>query len=137
MEELSDEAIQQLYGRWQRFTPREVAQLFDRAPFPWWVAGGWAAEASGAPPREHADIDVVVLLDDLAAIRSWLSNFISGKRTQARCDRSCPVTSCGPSGEGCGCDATRTTRGSVICSWRVRRPADGCQARRSQIASTR
>src|SRR5919204_1163856 len=75
VEELSDEAIQHLYGRWQRFTPREVAQLFDGAPFRWWVAGGWAAEVWGAPPRNHADMDVVVLLDDLAAIRSWLSDF--------------------------------------------------------------
>lgn len=75
MDELSEEAFQQLYGRWQPYTPQEVAQLLDGAPFPWWIAGGWALEASGAPPRKHADTDVVVLFDDLAAIRSWLSDF--------------------------------------------------------------
>lgn len=75
MEELSEEALQQLYGRWEPYTPQEVAQLLAGASFPWWIAGGWATEASGAPRRKHADIDIVVLFDDLAAIRSWLSEF--------------------------------------------------------------
>jgi hypothetical protein len=75
VEERSEEALQQLYGRWEPYTPEQVAQLFAGAPFPWWIAGGWATEAAGAPPRRHADIDVVVLFDDLPAVRSWLSAF--------------------------------------------------------------
>jgi hypothetical protein len=52
VDELSEEDFQQLYGRWQPFKPREVADLLDGAQFPWWIAGGWAAEASGAPARK-------------------------------------------------------------------------------------
>jgi hypothetical protein len=73
--ELSEEEFQRLYGRWQPYTPQEVAQLLDGAPFLWWIAGGWAAEAAGAPTRRHEDTDIVVLYDDLPAIRSWLSEF--------------------------------------------------------------
>jgi hypothetical protein len=55
--------------------PDEVRLLFDRAPFPWWIAGGWAVEAAGGRARTHADTDVVVLSRDLAAIREWLADF--------------------------------------------------------------
>jgi Aminoglycoside-2''-adenylyltransferase len=72
---LSDSELERLYGRWEPLTPQELVPLFDGAPFRWWIAGGWATEACGAPPRKHADIDVVVLFDDLPAIRSWLSDF--------------------------------------------------------------
>jgi len=75
VDELSEEQFQQLYGRWRPFTPREVAELFDGAGFPWWIAGGWAAEASGAPARTHGDTDIAVLYDDLPAVRAWLSAF--------------------------------------------------------------
>lgn len=75
VDHLSEEEFQQVYGRWAPFTPRQVAELFDGAAFPWWIAGGWAAEASGAPARRHEDTDIAVLHDDLAAIRSWLSGF--------------------------------------------------------------
>jgi len=73
--EVSEGEFQRLYGRWEPLVPREVASLFEGAPFRWWIAGGWAAEASGAPRRPHADTDVVVLYEDLAAVRSWLSDF--------------------------------------------------------------
>jgi hypothetical protein len=75
VDERSDEDFQRLYGRWQPLTPREVADLLEGAGFPWWIAGGWAAEAAGAPARTHEDTDVAVLHDDLPAIRSWLSAF--------------------------------------------------------------
>lgn len=75
MYEVSEGEFQRLYGRWEPLVPREVASLFEGAPFRWWIAGGWAAEASGAPRRPHADTDVVVLYEDLAAVRSWLSDF--------------------------------------------------------------
>jgi hypothetical protein len=72
---LSEAESQRLYGRWEPLTPHEAAVLFEGAPFRWWIAGGWAAEAQGAPRRTHSDTDVVVLHDDLAEIRSWLSDF--------------------------------------------------------------
>jgi hypothetical protein len=71
----SEAELERLYGRWEPVTPQEVACVFERAPFRWWIAGGWAAQAAGAAPRKHADVDVVVLLDDLPAIRSWLAGF--------------------------------------------------------------
>lgn len=73
--ELSHTEIERLYGRWVPLRPEKAARLFEFAPFRWWIAGGWAAEACGAPPRKHADIDIAVLFDDLPAIRSWLSDF--------------------------------------------------------------
>src|SRR6184192_374224 len=51
--ELPEDAFQRLYGRWEPLTPPEVASVFEGAPFRWWIAGGWAAEASGAPRRPH------------------------------------------------------------------------------------
>src|SRR3954451_738075 len=75
VDEPSEADFRGLSGRWQPFTPREVADLFDGADFPWWIAGGWAAEASGAPARRHEDTDVAVLHADLPAIRFWLSGF--------------------------------------------------------------
>jgi hypothetical protein len=72
---LSQEEFQQLSGRWQPFTPREVAGLLDGAEFPWWIAGGWAAEAAGAPARKHEDTDIAVLHDDLPAVRARLAGF--------------------------------------------------------------
>lgn len=73
--ELSEAEFERLYGRWEPLAPQDVASLFEGAPFRWWIAGGWAAEASGAPRRPHGDTDVVVLYEDLAAVRSWLSDF--------------------------------------------------------------
>jgi hypothetical protein len=61
-----------LYGPWAAWTPADAAALFDGAPFPWWVAGGWALEAYGAPPRPHTDVDVAVLARDLPAVREHL-----------------------------------------------------------------
>jgi hypothetical protein len=75
VDEPSAEDLQQLNSRWQPFTPREVADLLDGAEFPWWIAGGWAAEAAGAPARKHEDTDIAVLHDDLPAVRSRLSGF--------------------------------------------------------------
>jgi Aminoglycoside-2''-adenylyltransferase len=72
---LDDEAIQRLYGRWSPMAPDEVRVLFDRAPFPWWIAGGWAIEAAGGRARSHWDTDVVVLSRDLAGIREWFADW--------------------------------------------------------------
>jgi len=58
LDQLDDESFQRLYGRWEGMTPAEVAALLDGAPFRWWVAGGWAAEAAGGTGRRHEDTDV-------------------------------------------------------------------------------
>ena len=66
--------FQDLYGPWRPWRPREVLERFASAPFPWWVAGGWAAEAAGASPRPHEDTDLVVLRRDVPALRHWLAD---------------------------------------------------------------
>ncbi|MGI8807782.1 MAG: nucleotidyltransferase domain-containing protein [Acidimicrobiales bacterium] len=73
-ERLSVEEFQDLYGPWCPWRPVEVLERFRSAPFRWWVAGGWAAEAGGASPRPHEDIDVAVLARDLPAVREWLAD---------------------------------------------------------------
>ncbi|HZQ80355.1 MAG TPA: hypothetical protein VFB25_00110 [Gaiellaceae bacterium] len=75
MAELDEAELDRLYGSWAPLTPPEVAELFAGAPFRWWLAGGWAAELSGAAPRLHSDTDVVVLFDDLPAIRAHFAAF--------------------------------------------------------------
>ncbi|GAA2125736.1 nucleotidyltransferase domain-containing protein [Glycomyces algeriensis] len=55
--------------RWEPASPNEVAERLSAVESPWWIAGGYAIEfAVGAPFREHADIDVLLLRrDQLAA----------------------------------------------------------------------
>ena len=72
---MDEREFQRLYGRWAPLTPDEVQELFAGAPFRFWLAGGWAIELAGAPPRAHGDTDVVVLFDDLAAIRAHLAAY--------------------------------------------------------------
>ena len=72
---MDEQEFQALYGRWQPFTPAEVRGLLARAPFRWWLAGGWALELAGAPPRRHEDIDVGVSFDDLEAVREAFRDF--------------------------------------------------------------
>src|SRR5689334_12704830 len=58
-------------GRWQPWSPREVAALFAALPVPWWVAGGWAIDLFlGRQTREHEDIDIQVLRRDQHAVRA-------------------------------------------------------------------
>lgn len=63
------------YGAWAGWTPRDVAACFAGAPFPWWVAGGWAVEAFTGTARHHEDVDVMVLFRDLPALRAWLAAY--------------------------------------------------------------
>lgn len=72
---MDDAAFQRLYGRWQPLAPPEVQELFAGASFRWWLAGGWAIELAGGPRRVHGDTDVVVLFDDLPAIRAHLGGY--------------------------------------------------------------
>lgn len=73
--DLSPDEFEALYGEWRGLLPAEVARLFEFAPFPWWIAGGWAIEAASGVSRPHEDTDVVVLRRDLAALRDWLSDY--------------------------------------------------------------
>lgn len=54
--------------------PAAAAPILGSAFF-WCVAGGWALEAAGAPPRPHGDLDVAVLARDLGAVREALSGY--------------------------------------------------------------
>lgn len=49
---------------WAELTPHEVGRLLADLSIPWWIAGGWALELTGDPPRRHADVDVAVLRPD-------------------------------------------------------------------------
>jgi hypothetical protein len=58
---------------WEPLGPDEAVRLMAGLPGPWWIAAGWAIELHvGRPVREHRDVDVLVLRDDQAAIRSQL-----------------------------------------------------------------
>jgi hypothetical protein len=50
-----------------------VRTLLVGAPFPWWVAGGWAIDLwLGRETRAHSDVDVAVLRRDQQHVREWL-----------------------------------------------------------------
>ncbi len=52
----------------------QVLSLLERAGLTAWVDGGWGVDALlGEAAREHADLDLVVLLSQLAAVRSVLT----------------------------------------------------------------
>ncbi|MBJ7594913.1 MAG: hypothetical protein JF886_08635 [Candidatus Dormibacteraeota bacterium] len=55
--------------------PAHVASLFSASGFRWWIGGGWAVDAVTGVTRLHEDTDVVVLRDDLAAVRRHLHDF--------------------------------------------------------------
>jgi hypothetical protein len=78
---------------WARLTPRDVAQLLAGLSIPWWIAGGWALELTGDPPRPHADVDVAVLRPDherlLVDLEGW--DFAIAHQGELRPWRSGPV----------------------------------------------
>ena len=58
-------AIPQHERPWQPLTLDAVMDLFRDAPFPWWVAGGYAVElAVGSHVRPHDDVDILLLRRD-------------------------------------------------------------------------
>lgn len=72
----SEWAFRRRFGDWDATSPAEVRDLFDGAPFVWWVVGGWSLEADPAgPARRHEDVDVAVLARDAAAVRTWLAGW--------------------------------------------------------------
>jgi hypothetical protein len=63
-------------GPWEPLTPVEVTDLLCSARFPWWIAGGWAIDLHlGRQTRQHGDIDVLVLREDLAAMQRILEGW--------------------------------------------------------------
>jgi len=73
--ELDSDEFQRIYGPIRPLSPAQAAQLFDGAPFVWWVAGGWSTELGPRPRRDHEDLEVAFARRDLAALRSWLSEY--------------------------------------------------------------
>lgn len=63
-------------GQWAPATVTDVAGLFAKASFPWWIAGGRAIElAVGRQLRAHGDLDVLVLRRDQEAAREHLAGW--------------------------------------------------------------
>lgn len=54
----------------------EIVELFDGAPFRWWVSGGVALELyAGRSWRRHEDADVGILRQDAARVHQWLDGW--------------------------------------------------------------
>ncbi|MER7043910.1 nucleotidyltransferase domain-containing protein [Streptomyces jumonjinensis] len=69
---MSDDVL----GRWVPHHPEEVATIFAKADFPWWIAGGYAIElAVGRELRPHGDLDVLVLRRDQARVCEVMSGW--------------------------------------------------------------
>jgi hypothetical protein len=63
-------------GRWVPDRPEDVAEVFAKAEFPWWIAGGYAIElAVGRELRAHGDLDVLVLRRDQALVHELLTDW--------------------------------------------------------------
>lgn len=72
--DLDEDTLQSLYGRWDPLEPAQVAGLLSASAVRWWIAGGRAARV-GAQPRHHEDTDIVVGIDDLDELRTVLSDW--------------------------------------------------------------
>jgi hypothetical protein len=57
-------------------SPEEVTDVLADLDCAWWVAGGWALDLHlGKQTRAHADVDVLLLRDDLTKVRCHLSGW--------------------------------------------------------------
>lgn len=64
------------FGRWQPWSPEEVARFFSALTVPWWIAGGWGLDLFlGEQTREHEDIDVQILRRDQQEVRTLLGEW--------------------------------------------------------------
>ena len=72
--ELDEAPFQALYGRWDPLVPEQLADLLAGCGVRWFVAGGRAARV-GAPPRDHADIDISVRAGDVGPIREVMRDW--------------------------------------------------------------
>ena len=51
----------------------DVTQGLAAAGIRWWIVGGWGIDALvGRQTRDHHDLDLLVRVDDLPALRAWL-----------------------------------------------------------------
>ena len=60
-------------GEWEPLSVEAVTGLLRGRDARWWIAGGWALDLHlGRQTRPHHDIDVLVLREDLPAVRQRL-----------------------------------------------------------------
>jgi hypothetical protein len=63
-------------GPWEPLTPAAVCARFAGSGVRWWIAGGWSLDLLvGRQTRRHADIDVIVLRPDAAAVRAHFAEW--------------------------------------------------------------
>jgi hypothetical protein len=74
-------------GPWDPITPSDAVHLFERAPFWWAVAGGWAIDIFlGAQTREHHDLDLAIarheqgLVFETLVLQGWDVHVAAGGR---------------------------------------------------------
>ena len=67
-----DRAFMDVYGPWAPLSVGDLRELMAGFDEPWWVVGGHAIEAFTGVPRTHEDIDVVVYVDAVPALRGQL-----------------------------------------------------------------
>lgn len=73
---LDREEAGRIFGPWLTRTPADVAELFAGYGGRWWIAGGWAIEASSGVKRDHGDIDPSIPRPDLQLLRCHLAGRI-------------------------------------------------------------
>jgi len=57
--------------KWDPLPVDEAATLLSPAPFPWWIAGGWAIDLFlGRQTRVHGDTDVLIRREDQLSLQS-------------------------------------------------------------------
>lgn len=58
------------------FTPTDAERLFENIGRPWWIAGGWAIDLwLGRRSREHEDLDIAILRNDVPVFRTRLESW--------------------------------------------------------------
>ena len=63
-------------GPWSPLTVRQTIELFEPAPFRWWISGGYALELFvGRTWRHHEDMDVGVCRRDAPAMAGLLGGW--------------------------------------------------------------
>jgi hypothetical protein len=63
-------------GPWEPASVIELTQIFQGAPFRWWITGGIALELyAGRSWRDHDDADLGICRADAPAVHRWLSGF--------------------------------------------------------------
>jgi hypothetical protein len=61
------------YGPWQPLSLLSLRDMFNGAPFRWWLTGGLALEQfAGVSWREHDDIDIGICRLDAPQVHRWL-----------------------------------------------------------------